>query len=285
MFKHALVRLPGKSMPYGLNRANDPTSRDWAGPGSSNSQAGPEQPAPSPRQPSPEGPDYEKALLQHRHYVKALATCAVQVVCLEALEAFPDSCFIEDVAVLAADCAVVTRPGAPSRQGEPQHVLEAIKRFYEPEQICFIEPPGFVDGGDVLMVGQHFYVGLSGRTNPEGCQQLISHLQRFGYSGEAVPVSRGLHLKTRLSWLQDNLLLLCPDLASLETFRHFDKLLVPPAETPAANCLRVNDRVLVPDGYPQTRETLEQAGCRTLAVDISEYEKLDGGLSCLSLRF
>ena len=256
MFKNALTRLPGKSIICGITGAVNLGL-----------------------------PDYKKALAQHQQYIEALRLCNVEVAVLEPLEDFPDSCFIEDVAVLTPDCAIITSPGAVSRNREPLYVLDAIRRFYEPEQICFISSPGSVDGGDVMMAGSHFYIGHSNRTNLEGCRQFIQCLRKFGYTGEIVPVGRTLHLKTGMSYLENNNLLLSGELAGLAAFKGFNKIVVDIDEKPAANCIWVNGKVIIPAGNPKTKAVIEDAGYQTVAVDISEYQKLDGGLSCLSLRF
>ena len=118
-------------------------------------------------------PDYELALKQHDAYIEALKSCGVQVTVLEALEEYPDSCFVEDTAVLTKKCAIISNPGAETRRGESALMVDTIKKFYSDDQIEYIKSPGTMEGGDVMMVGDHFYIGLSARTNEEGCRTVF----------------------------------------------------------------------------------------------------------------
>ncbi|MDP6707317.1 MAG: arginine deiminase family protein [Alphaproteobacteria bacterium] len=227
-------------------------------------------------------PDLALARHQHRAYVEALEAAGVAVTTLPPLDDFPDSVFVEDVAVCTPHCAVVTRPGAPSRQGEAAHIEAALRDHYE--AVARIEAPGRLDGGDVLEVGDHYVVGLTDRTDAEGARQLIAILERHGLSGETLPVQGMLHLKSGVAWLGDDLLLLQPALAEDPAFRGYDKILLAADEAYAANAVVVNDRVLMATGHPKTGRAIENAGLSTVALDVSEFRKLDGGLSCLSLR-
>jgi dimethylargininase len=248
-------------------------------------------------------PDFGRALEQHAAYIDALRSCGLEVTVLAADEEYPDSVFIEDTAVLSEKAAVITRPGAPSRRGEERSVAEALETFYPTmEEIL---PPGTLEGGDVMRAGDRFYVGLSARTNEEGARQFAAILERRGYEMVAVPLREVLHLKTGVSYLENNLLLAGGEflnhspkgtgvaaqppkgtgVAAQPPFSSFTIIAVPAAESCAANSLWVNGRVLVPAGFPLTRAAIEKAGCATVPVDVSEFRKLDGGLSCLSLRF
>ena len=253
MFRHAIVRTPSASMIHGLTSA---------GLGA---------------------PDYPTALDQHRRYVRALEACGLTVTVLPAEENFPDATFVEDTAVLTPRCAVITRPGAPSRRGETAAIEGALGRFHP--VLERIQAPGTLDGGDVMLVGDHAYIGLSGRTNREGARQLIAILGRYGMTGSTVPLKHVLHLKTGVSYLGGNLLAASGEFLSEPQFRAFDLLPIADDERHAANCLWVNGRVLVPDGFPKTGAAIAAAGCPTVALAVSEFQKLDGGLSCLSLRF
>jgi dimethylargininase len=228
-------------------------------------------------------PAYEKALLQHDAYIAALRACGLDVEILDADERFPDSCFIEDDAVCTRKFAMVSRPGAASRLGEVEGMAAVLGRHYG--DVAAIEAPGSLDGGDVMMVGDHFYVGLSARTNREGARQLIDALERRGLSGSVVELSEMLHLKTGLNYLEEGFLLVAGEFLKAKGFEDFKRIAVPEEEAYAANCLRINDFVLVPEGYPRILAAIREAGLRELLVDTSEYRKLDGGLSCLSLRF
>ena len=224
MFSHAIVKTPCTAMVHGI------TGHPELG-----------------------APDYEKALEQHRAYIETLRQCGVDVTVLPADEAYPDSCFVEDAAVLTKYCAVITNPGALSRKGETAAIEPAVAEFYPPDKIFHIKAPGTLEGGDVMMCGDTFYVGLSGRTNPEGVKQLANILEPFGCKVVGVPLTEVLHLKT--------------------------------GEPYAANCIWVNGKVIVPEGYPKVLKAVQAAGYQTLTCDTSEYKKIDGGLSCLSLRF
>ena len=228
-------------------------------------------------------PDYPKALEQHKAYVAALETCGLAVTPLPAAPGFPDACFVEDVAVCTPAFAMITAPGAPSRQGEEAGFDQILSPFYDSR--VRIQAPGTLEGGDVMMVGDRYYIGLSDRTNAQGTRQFIQALEDHGMAGQAVEMKEMLHLKTGLAYLEDNILLVTGEFIHMDEFQSFDRIIVPEAEAYAANCIRVNDYVLVPEGFPRTREAIEKAGLPTLAVDTSEYRKVDGGLSCLSLRF
>lgn len=252
-FSNAIVRKPGKSMVAGLSGADLGK------------------------------PDYHEACAQHASYVEALRDCGLQVKILEADEDFPDSTFIEDTALLTPRCAVITNPGAPSRRGEVVGVKPAIEEYYS--DIEEIRPPGTVEAGDIMMAGRHFFIGLSGRTNPEGARQVIRILSRYGMSGSVVPLEKVLHLKTGVSYLEHDNLAACGEFLSHPAFKRFHIIEIPAEESYAANCVWINDRVLVAKGFPQTRRKIRDAGYAVIEVDVSEFRKLDGGLSCLSLRF
>jgi dimethylargininase len=228
-------------------------------------------------------PDFGRALEQHAAYVEALRSCGLEVTALAADEEYPDSVFIEDTAVLSETMAVSTRPGAPSRRGEERSVAAALEDFYP--RLEAILSPGTLEGGDVMRAGDRFFIGLSGRTNPAGAQQLAAILQRFNYPAVFVPLREVLHLKTGVSYLENNLLLAAGEFQGHPLLAHFTAIPVPASESYAANSLWLNGRVLVPDGFPLTRAAIEKAGCEAVPVDVSEFRKLDGGLSCLSLRF
>jgi len=253
MFTHAIVRRPCPEMIRGLTTA------------------------------SLGKPDFNKALEQHDHYIKALQTCGLEVTALESDSRFPDSTFVEDVALCTSKCAVITNPGAPSRNGEQVEMESVLRSFFD--QVEAIKTPGTLDAGDVMMVGTHYYVGLSERTNQAGAEQLIGILGKFQMTGSMVPMKKMLHLKSGLSYLEKNNLLISGEFATHPAFHDFNKIFIEPHEVYAANSLWVNSTVLVPAGFTSTKEKIERAGYKTISVDVSEFQKLDGGLSCLSLRF
>lgn len=228
-------------------------------------------------------PDYANALLQHENYVNALEQCGVKVTVLNPDENFPDSTFIEDAALCTPHCAVVTRPGAVTRRGETEGMKDVLKKFYN--DIEEITEPGTLEAGDVMMAGTHFYIGISARTNDAGAEQLISILNRYGMTGSKIPLNEMLHLKTGLSYIENNNLLIFGGFLKNMEFDKFNKIVIDEAESYSANSVWVNEKVLVPYGYPGTKSKIKNAGYEVIEVDVSEFRKLDGGLSCLSLRF
>ena len=230
-------------------------------------------------------PDYEKACKQHDSYIAALKECGVQVTVLEADERYPDSCFVEDPAVITRKCAIITNPGAPSRNGEKDEIIGAVRKLFSQDQIEYIEAPGTLEGGDVMMVGDHFYVGRSARTNEEGIRQFIAILEKHGLSGSEVALEEVLHLKTGVNYLENGNMLVSGEFVNKPEFAKYNRVEIPEEEAYAANCIWVNGTVIVPEGYPAVEKAVRDLGYKVLLVDTSEYRKVDGGLSCLSLRF
>jgi len=228
-------------------------------------------------------PDYQKALSQHQLYIEALISCGLDVTILPPEEAFPDSTFVEDAALMTPSCAILTNPGAPSRTQETQSMLPVLHQFYQ--QVEKISAPGTVEAGDIMMVGNHYYIGLSERTNQQGAEQMIAILEKYGMTGSVVEMTEVLHLKTGLGYLENNNLLACGEFLVKNEFKQFNRLAVDADESYAANSVWINDTVLVPYGFPKTKSLIESVGYTVLDVDVSEFQKLDGGLSCLSLRF
>lgn len=232
-------------------------------------------------------PDFERALEQHDAYCKALESCGVELIRLAPDDHHPDSTFVEDTAVLTARGAVITRPGPESRRDEIESIEPVLRRHFA--EIRFIQAPGTVDGGDVCQVNEHFFIGISARTNEEGAQQLARALESFGYGSSLIDIrgiSNILHLKSGLSYLGGrHMLVIEPLILSADELCKYELICLSPAEQYAANCLRVNGKVLVAAGFETTARHLDQLGYQTVALDMSEFEKMDGGLSCLSLRF
>lgn len=202
---------------------------------------------------------------------------------LEANEQYPDSTFIEDVALLTTHCAIISNPNARSRKGEIVEIENVLNNYFI--NIEEVKEPGTVEGGDIMMVGSHFYIGLSGRTNLNGTEQVISILEKYGMSGAIIELEKALHLKTGLAYLEENNLMASGEFLEKEEFQKFNILSIDDDESYAANCIWVNGKVLIPKGYPKANHTIKSAGYSTLEVDVSEFRKLDGGPSCLSLRF
>ena len=230
-------------------------------------------------------PIYEKALAQHEKYIEALKKCGVEVTVLEADEIYPDSCFVEDPALITRKCAIITNPGAASRNGEKDEIIGAVRKFFPEDKIEYIKDPGTLEGGDVMMVGDTFYVGLSARTNAEGIRQLGEILNKYGLECVQVPLEKVLHLKTGVNYLENNNMLVSGEFIDKPEFAKYNKIVIPEEEAYAANCIWVNGTVIVPEGYPAVLKAVQDAGYETLVVDTSEFRKIDGGLSCLSLRF
>jgi dimethylargininase len=228
-------------------------------------------------------PDFKKALIQHQKYIDALKECGLEVKILEADEKFPDSTFVEDTAICTSKCAIITNPGAASRNGEKTVMKSVLKEYFN--QIEEIKFPCTLDGGDVMKVENHFYIGISERTNKEGSSQLIGILNKYGYSGSVIELKNILHLKTGVSYLENNNLLVSGELINIKEFEKFNKIVISSEESYSANSLWINGKVLIPKRYPLTKEKIEMLGYRTIELDMSEFRKLDGGLSCLSLRF
>ena len=256
MFKNAIVRIPGSNFADGL------TTVDLG------------------------VPEFDRVLKQHADYCEALRKCGLELTILEPDLRHPDSTFVEDVAVLTPNAAILCRPGAPSREDEVDSIDPVIKRFYT--KILTIDPPGTVDGGDICEAGEHFFIGLSLRTNEEGACQLTAHLKNLGYTASTIDIrtiKTILHLKSGISYIGDRTLVVMEEMAARRRFAHFNLLRVSKAESYGANCIRVNDRVLLAKGFPRLRDDLAARGFKPLILNMSEFRKMDGGLSCLSLRF
>jgi len=225
-------------------------------------------------------------MAQHATYCDALNQCGLTLVRLDADLGHLDSTFVEDAAVLTTKSAILTRPGALSRQGEVAAIRPAIARFYA--VIHQITSPGTVDGGDVCEAGSHYFIGISHRTNQEGARQLRHFLTAEGYTCSLVDirsVSSILHLKSGIAYLDNRRLVIMNELAGQEEFAGYDLVRVRGEESYACNCVEINDHVLLPAGFPRLEATLRGLNYKTLPLDTSEFRKMEGGLSCLSLRF
>ncbi len=230
------------------------------------------------------GPPIRLENLQDKHaaYCQLLQTIGISLIRLDPLPGFPDAYFVEDTAVVTSEIAVVTRPGAPQRRGEEKSVAHRLAD-YRPLKV--ITPPGTLDGGDVLIIGQDVFVGLSGRTNREGADQLAQILAPWDYHCITVEVPDALHLKSSLTSIGGRQLLMKATWSQLTEFKDYAKLLVDPAEAYACNTLAVNGHLIMPAGYPRTRALLESTGQPIHELDTAPFRRMDGGLTCLSLRF
>jgi dimethylargininase len=253
MFKRAIVRKPAKNLQEGLTTSNLGN------------------------------PDYNKAVYQHSEYIGALKRCGLKIIQLDADERFPDSTFVEDTVVINEKVAVITNFGVLSRKGEELEVKEELERFYS--NIEFIKKPGMLEGGDVLKVDNQYYIGLSKRTNKEGARQLTEILKKYDYSCLTLQLVDFLHLKTGIAYIGDNNLIVSGEFIDNPIFKDFNIIKLNKDETYAANCLSVNNYILIAKGFQKLKNSILKLGYKLLEIDMSEFRKMDGGLSCLSIRF
>ena len=226
--------------------------------------------------------DLEQARAQHRAYVDTLKALGCAVETLPPLPENPDAVFVEDTAVVLDEIAVITRPGAESRRAEVDSSAAVLARH---RKLAYIEAPGTLDGGDVLVVGRRVYVGLSARSSKDGVQQLRDQLKPYAYTVEGVELTGCLHLKTAVTQVAEKTLLINPAWAKKAAFHDVDFIDVDMDEPPAANAVCIGDRLIYPRSFPRTRERLEQWGLKLSLVDMSETEKAEGGVTCCSLIF
>lgn len=252
-FRNAIVRLPGQSVVNGLRDVDTGE------------------------------PDLTTYLAEHAHYRSALEDAGVEVHVLPALEAFPDSVFVEDTALCLPEGIIILRPGAASRRGEAEAMAEDCATLGLPVQRL---DTGTVDGGDILVTDREILVGVSARTNPEGFEQLSAIAGEWGYSIRMVRTpEQVLHFKSDCSVLGPDTILATSRLANEPFFADYEVLEVPQGEEAAANSIRVNETVLVPADYPATTKLIELEGFKVNTVPATQAALLDGGLSCQSLRY
>jgi dimethylargininase len=226
--------------------------------------------------------DVAKAMAQHKAYEDCLARLGVRIVSLPAEPDLPDAVFVEDPAVVVDEVAVISIMGAPSRRPEASSLAETLSQY---RPIKFLVEPATLDGGDVMRAGRSVFVGLSQRTNREGIAQLSDILRVYDYQVQPVEVRGCLHLKSACSYLGHDTILINRSLIDVEQFRGFELLDVPDEEPAAANALLVQDVVIIPASFPKTRALLEQRGFRVQAIDLSELQKAEAGVTCTSLIF
>jgi len=253
-FRTAIARRPGRSVVHGL-RENDRGE-----------------------------PDYARYLAEHEAYLAELEDAGVTVHLLPALEAFPDSVFVEDTALCLPEGIVILNPGAPSRREEAGMMASDCRALGL--VVHELEWPGTIDGGDILLTDREILVGLSKRSSPGGVEALRNRVEPWGYPVRAVQTPDSvLHLKTDCCVLGPDTVFATHRLSTASCFDDYAVMETPPGEEAAANCIRVNDRVLIPAGYPATERKLSAAGYDVRVVPASQAALLDGGLSCQSLRF
>ncbi len=253
MFTQAIARKPGKNFAQGLTSTV-----------------------------SAEPPQFELLCKQHNTYLETLKSCGLEITLLDPLPDYPDAYFVEDTAVVTPDVAIITNPGAKTRKGEEDFMAPVLAGFRKIERILV---SGTVDGGDVLQVGNHFLIGLSERTNKAGAAQLGRILESVGHTWATVEVGAGLHFKSSVNYVGQNTLLVTADFAEHEALSEFNKIVLEKAEAYAANTLLVNEHLLMPTGFADTRKQLEVLGFDIIELETSEVRKMDGGLTCMSIRF
>ena len=252
-FTHAIVRQPAKSIIKGL-RAVDIGS-----------------------------PDYDQMIRDHDDYVEALMSAGLEVINLTALNEFPDGQFVEDTALCLPKAAILMRPGAPSRLGEVNKIAPKLRELFE--DVYEIENHGYIEGGDILVTGKEILVGRSARTDENGFRQLSEIVTPLGYViREVFTPPEILHFKTDCSLLGPFEILSTKRLQASGCFDGYKVVNVADGEEAAANAIRVNDYVIMPAGFPKTKAILEDHGHKVKVINNTECAKLDGGMSCLSLR-
>ena len=225
--------------------------------------------------------DVARAQAQHADYCRALEALGCEVIRLPAEPAFPDSVFVEDVALAFDEVAIATRPGADSRREEGAAVLDVLGSL---RPLLRIEAPGTLDGGDVLRIGKRVFVGVSARSNAEGRAQLRALLAPFGYTVTDVATRDCLHLKSAVTQVADDAVLINPAwLADASPFVDYTHIEIDPAEEHAANAVRIGAALLYPDCFPKTLQRLRAAGIAVTTVDVSELQKAEGAVTCCSI--
>lgn len=254
VFTHAIVRKPGPNFSDGITTQNLGA------------------------------PDFQKTLGQHATYCEILEQYGLKLTVLDSETSYPDAPFVEDTVVVAGKIAVITRLGDQRRQGEEKKIFEILTKFFD---IKTIKSPGTIDGGDVLKIDDHFYIGISQRTNEVGAKQLAGFLQEAGFTSSFVPVADILHLKTGITYIGNNTVVAIQEFAAMKEFQKFHIITVDQDESCSANCLLINGNLLIPAGFPKTEMKIREHGhmSNIVQVEISEFQKMDGGLTCLSILF
>jgi dimethylargininase len=226
--------------------------------------------------------DVARATEQHRAYEDCLRSLGAEVVRLPLEPDLPDAVFVEDAAIVVDEVAIIPLMGAASRRPETISLATALQAY---RPLRYLEPPATLDGGDVLRVGRRLFVGLSSRTNQAGIAQLGAHLADFGYEVQEVEVTGCLHLKSACTYIGNNTLLINRAWVDAAAFAGFDFIDVPANEPGAANALLIGETVVMPSAFPQTIALLEGRGFTVRAVDVSEFQKAEGGVTCKNIIF
>jgi len=224
--------------------------------------------------------DVEVAKAQHHEYVQALAALGCDVKELPAETDLPDSVFVEDTAFILDEVAVITRPGADSRKPETESIIRALTPYLP---LVHVTEPASVDGGDVLVLGKNIFIGISTRTNAEAVNQIQQLLKEYGYIVTAVEMHDCLHLKTAVTKVDHQTLLINPKWVDNFHFKDFDWIEVESSEPFAANCLPINGKIIFPISFPKTSAKLQARGYKILPVNVDELAKAEGAVTCCSL--
>jgi dimethylargininase len=224
--------------------------------------------------------DVDRAIAQHDAYESLLARLGCRVQRVAAAPDMPDSVFVEDTAVVLDQIAIVTRPGAPSRQGETEAVAAALGQY---RTVHRIQPPATLDGGDVLRVGRRLFIGVTARTSADAVRQVQDIVRPLRYTVESLEVGGCLHLKTAATAASDDLLVLNPAWLDARAFSGFECLAVDPDEPFAGNVLRVGEALVCAAASVRTAERLRSRGFAVHTVDVSELAKAEAGVTCCSL--
>ena len=251
-FNNAIIRKPNKSIQNGLSSQNL-------------------------------HPQYEIVLEEHYNYIKSIREAGLKINLLEPLEEYPDSIFVEDPALAYKSNIIILNPFDPTRNGEKNIIKNEIKHLFN--RIFFVED-GFIEGGDILNISNHFIIGLSERTNKLGAENLSNILKNLGATVEICRTPNGiLHFKSECSVLDNETILVSSNMAKLDYLKSNFKLIeLPIGEEGAANSLRINDKLLLPDGFVQAEEILSKK-YNIIKINVNEIAKVDAGLSCMSLRW
>lgn len=253
-FTHALVRQPAPSVVAGL-RAGDGAD-----------------------------PDYAALLIEHEAYVAAMRGLGANVEVLPPADEYPDSIFVEDPALVFSEGAIVLNLAAPTRAGEAELLAPTLESRFD--RLLHMQGPGHADGGDILLLPDRVLIGLSGRTDRDGAEELIRLLAQLGKQGEIAETPPGvLHFKTGCSLIDEETVFALPQMAALPVFTGLRVILVPAGEEKAANKLRIRDAALIGDNFPKSREIIEKHGVRTIPLPVEHIGRIDAGLSCMSLRW
>ncbi|MEO8608529.1 MAG: arginine deiminase family protein [Chloroflexota bacterium] len=228
-------------------------------------------------------PDFELAMRQYNAYIETLQACGLEISCLPGDPTYPDGHFVEDAAIIYGNLVVITQPGAPERFGETQAIAEVLKDKHP----VYMTGDARLDGGDILFCADRVLIGLGKRTNKAGAEQLRAAIQEYDQSAKVdfVPFDGMLHLKSGLTELAPGVILLSPELHIDYTIDFAEAIVVPHAESYATNVLPINDAILVIDGYPTVNELAATYYRQVYALQMSEFQKMDGSLTCLSLRY